>query len=240
MSRRLVVETERSTPLADPGHAARAIDKLRGAAGTWGLAPVRQHGGRQRALRERMQHVGEQQFLMLLFVLQAELDKPGSLVGQTCQKPEHCPIDMMAERADTRGGRPCQQASIRTRVPRADSLVVGIEKIGKSTRRTADSPAPMRSARTVRRTTWCERDAISPDWRPAWTGHIGPRRSAMRRGVPSRHGSPRSAAAVSLLRQRTLPQPDRSSTLSRRRSPGNYGSTVRRTKMGGLSPPIPH
>ena len=73
--------------------------KLRGRLGARRLLPIRQHGGRQWVLRERVQHVGQQKFLMLLLVLQAKFDQRRGIVADVRHQPRHRSIDMRTIRA---------------------------------------------------------------------------------------------------------------------------------------------
>ena len=65
----------------------------------------RRIGGLQRVLRERVQDVGEQQFLMLLFVMEAEFDqrRDFGLVGVRRDEGAHRFIDMGAVFGDLGG-----------------------------------------------------------------------------------------------------------------------------------------
>ena len=54
-----------------PGKSTNRV----GPGGARRLAPAGDHGRDQRTLREGVQHVGDQQFLVLLLVLQAEFDQ---------------------------------------------------------------------------------------------------------------------------------------------------------------------
>ena len=63
-------------------------------------------GGMQRVLREQMQNVGQQQFLMLLFVIAAELDQIGDRGRKiVLHERRHRAVDMVAIRDDRRRAR---------------------------------------------------------------------------------------------------------------------------------------
>ena len=113
--------------MTDAHHPAGAIDEACRSRRARRFAPIRQHRRRQRILRERVQHVGEQQLLVLLLVLQTELDQSGRLVRRMRQQPQHRGIDVAAERADAFGGRARQQPAVGTRVTRTNGLVIGVE-----------------------------------------------------------------------------------------------------------------
>jgi hypothetical protein len=82
-----------------------------------------------------MLDVGEQQFLMLLLVLQPQRDQRASSACRSARRPTgrrqqtgHARIDIAAVGAHFRHGRPRQQATLGTRVLFADAVVIGIEQ----------------------------------------------------------------------------------------------------------------
>ena len=81
-----------------------------------------------------MLDIGHQQFLMLLFVIQAELDQfPDFQVIpmgiQVRYQLVHLCINVRSIAVNLGNGRPRQQAPLRSWKRFADSLVIGIEKI---------------------------------------------------------------------------------------------------------------
>ena len=83
-----------------------------------------------------MQHVGDQQLLVLLFVLEAKRDQVGDgCVGDGCgrigEERDHGGIDMRAIAGDFRDGRAGQQAAPGPWVAGADCFVIGVEKEGE-------------------------------------------------------------------------------------------------------------
>lgn len=87
-------------------------------------------GRAQRVLREQVQHVGQQQLLVLLFVVQAQRDEPPDRLRNAArQQALHGRVHMGAvgEHLVQRGPR--QHAPARPRVAGADGLVVRIEQV---------------------------------------------------------------------------------------------------------------
>jgi len=82
-----------------------------------------------------MQHVGEDQFLVLLLVVQAERDQglhgPPARFIAVADEVLHGRIHMRAIGMDLGQGRPGQQPALRPRMARAQGFVVGVEKIKK-------------------------------------------------------------------------------------------------------------
>jgi hypothetical protein len=79
-----------------------------------------------------VQHIGQQQLLVLLFVLQTQF-KQGADVGQAgrlglLQKPQHTLLHRRAIGLDLGQRWPCQQTPLRARVLLAHRLVVAVEK----------------------------------------------------------------------------------------------------------------
>ena len=119
--------------MADRGDARLALDPFHGGKlrnftrdCRFGLP----HRRAERVLREEMFEVGEQQFLMLLFVLDAEFDQRVRRGGQIGQRGLHRGIDMRAPDADVVERRAGQQAALRARVARAFGLIIAVEQIG--------------------------------------------------------------------------------------------------------------
>ena len=131
MPRPLAIEGEACAVVSDLHHAA--IELPIGRRRAVGLADRDRAGilvGRtQRVLREQMQDVGEQQFLMLLFVIAAEFDQLGDGRRKiVLHERRHRAVDMIAIGDDRleRGAR--DHAASRTRLTSADALVIGIEQ----------------------------------------------------------------------------------------------------------------
>jgi hypothetical protein len=89
--------------------------------------------GRERVLREGMQDVGEDQLLMLLLVIEADLEDAQHLRQARRRgggdEPLHRFIDVGAERGDLVATRPREQPAPGARVTRSGRHVVRIEKI---------------------------------------------------------------------------------------------------------------
>jgi hypothetical protein len=83
----------------------------------------------QGVLREQMQDVRQQQFLMLLFVIASELDQGSDRRRKIIlDKRRHRAVDMGTIGGDRLERGPCDHAASRTRLTRTDALVIGIEK----------------------------------------------------------------------------------------------------------------
>ena len=133
MARPFAVEREAVAGMADRGDARLALEPFHGGKlrnftrdCRFGLPDRRA----ERVLREEMLEVGEQQFLMLLFVLDAELDQHGRRGPQVGQRGLHRGIDMRAPDANLVERRARQQAALRSRVARAFGLIIPVEQIG--------------------------------------------------------------------------------------------------------------
>ena len=108
MPRPFAIEGEAFAVVSDLHHAAIefAVRRRRAV----GLADRNRAGilvGRtQRVLREQMQDVGQQQFLMLLLVIAAELDQPGDGRRKIIlHQRRHRAVDMVAIGGDRRRAR---------------------------------------------------------------------------------------------------------------------------------------
>ena len=120
--------------MADLAHAAGIVDPVerrraacrRGAIGLVGRVDA--------VLREQVQDIHQDQFLMLLLVVQAEHDQRRSLGPDGCRRGGdeafHRRVDMGAIGGNVgrRGAR--QHAALRPRMPVADGVVIGIEQVG--------------------------------------------------------------------------------------------------------------
>ena len=132
MARRLVVEREaaprhgrpRRWPPSNATHSERR--RRRAAAGAAGR---RAHRRPQRVLREQVQQVGQDQLLVLLLVVQAQLDQRADVVGHAAaQQVGHRVVDVRAVRQHLGQRRPRQQAAARPLMARADGVVVRVEQ----------------------------------------------------------------------------------------------------------------
>ena len=88
------------------------------------------HRRAERVLREEMFEVGQQQFLMLLFVLDAELDQTCAAGGRSgsavCTAVSTCARQMRMSLSDGRVSRP----RCGPRVARSFGLIIAVEQIG--------------------------------------------------------------------------------------------------------------
>ncbi len=131
VARAFVVEGEAFVGMADVGqtagktHPARRCRVLRCGHGA-GSGAIR---GVQRVLRKQMQQIGEQQFLMLLLVVQPKLEQRGrgGLARQTLQRR----IDMGAKGQNLFERRPGEQAALRARVAWPNGVVIRVEEIAE-------------------------------------------------------------------------------------------------------------
>ena len=112
-------------------HATVAGDEARGAGRGFRFAPVRQHRGCQGVLGERVQHVGQQQLLVLLLMLQAELHEACRGVREVVQQTQHRGVDMRTIGGDLGDGGPRQQATGWAGVAWTDSLIVRVEQVAE-------------------------------------------------------------------------------------------------------------
>ena len=116
--------------MADLGDAFGQVDPAHRPARRRGLAPATVIGRQQRVFGQRMQDVGQQQLLVLLLMLQAELDQRRDLGRGLGQQPRHRGIDMGAIGADRGAVGPRQHPPLRPGMPRPRRLVVGVEQEG--------------------------------------------------------------------------------------------------------------
>ena len=143
---------------------------------------------------EGREDVREEQLLVLLLMVDAELDEIERGRRKRRQRPLQRRVDMTAIGAHLVERRPAEHAAPGTCVARAFALVIAVEQDKRSARRTADSRAHDRAARRSRRTRSCERGAIWPATRRGTAGSPRRRRSAARRGRASAGGSRTGAA----------------------------------------------
>ena len=134
MRRAFVVEAIALAGPADAVDAGRELGET-AARSRLRLVPIRIIGGRDRILREGVQNVGEDQFLMLLLVVQADLQDAQHLgevrlVG-TCQQTLHRLVDMVPIGGHLGAVRPGQKAAQRARMTGTGRHVVGIEQVAE-------------------------------------------------------------------------------------------------------------
>jgi hypothetical protein len=98
-----------------------------------------------------MQDIGQHQFLMLLFVIEADLDQrrqPGQLLGAgAAEELHHRRIDMLAIGRHLIGSGAGEVAALRPRVARPGADIIGIEQIGI-----------IRIERPIARAVWAEQE----------------------------------------------------------------------------------
>ena len=122
-----IVEGEAIRLVADPGDAAGVfvpVLRLR-LCGWHGRIP---HRHAERVLEQRVLDIGEQQFLVLLFVGEPEFDQRRELLA--CEQRLHRGIDMRAPMADVRQRRARQHPARKAMDALAFCLVIGIEYEG--------------------------------------------------------------------------------------------------------------
>ena len=105
VARPFVIKLKRVAGAADRGDAAMVGDETGGPGSLRGLVPAWDGRGQQRVLREGVQDVGDQQFLVLLLVVQAELDERGGGRRRGRQVIRHRRVDMARGSAVTGGPR---------------------------------------------------------------------------------------------------------------------------------------
>src|SRR5262249_50643895 len=79
--------------------------------------------------RERVLDVSQNQFLVLLLVMQAKLDERNDAGPLFVEQAQHGIINIVSVVGDLRDPRSCDHAAGGTRMPRTDGLVIGIEEI---------------------------------------------------------------------------------------------------------------
>jgi hypothetical protein len=129
-----IVEMKAVAGVADGVDALVEGDPLLAAAGGGRKSPVRVVGGRDRVLGEGVQDVGQHQFLMLLFVVEADLQqrhqaRQRRFVG-LMEKFYHGGVDMLAVGGDFRSARAGEVAALGPGVAGAGADVIGIEQEG--------------------------------------------------------------------------------------------------------------
>ncbi len=133
VARSLAVEGEAASVMSGRHDAFGALDPLhRGKRRNFTRDPFfgGPHGGAERVLREEVLEVGEQQFLMLLFVVDTKLDKRQRARRKIGQRGLDRSIDMRAPDAHLFERRPRQQPAVRTRVTRPFGFIIAVEEEG--------------------------------------------------------------------------------------------------------------
>ena len=140
--RRFVVEAEAVALVANGMNAGRHIDIDAARANTsWNLRsagrlPVRVISRIGRVLREGVQDVGDQQFLVLLFVMQADLENLEYARRVRRRHGLDQPLDRLVDMGTIAGDilavRAGDQAALRARMARAGGDVIGVEQEGKT------------------------------------------------------------------------------------------------------------
>ena len=86
-------------------------------------------GGAQRVARQHVLDVHDEQLLVLLLVVQAELEQLGGpRRDRSIEQLAHRDVDVLAVPGDLGAARPRDQAALGAGVPRPDRLVVGVEE----------------------------------------------------------------------------------------------------------------
>ena len=138
VARALVVERKALAAMAHGMHATRhGLPLQRGRRSI--CRPRRRHalfllsiGRPQRVARQQVLDVGQQQFLVLLFMLQAQLQQRGQtrrrLRAPVLEHLQHALVHRLAIGQHPRQRGPGQQPALGTRMPRTHLLVVGVEQ----------------------------------------------------------------------------------------------------------------
>ena len=135
--RRLVVEAEAVALVADRMDAGRHIDIAAARPGCRARRlPVGVIGRIGRVLREGVQNVGDQQFLVLLLVMQADFENLEHARRVRRRHGLDQPLDRLVDMGTIAGDilavRAGDQAALRARMARAGGDVIGVEQEGKA------------------------------------------------------------------------------------------------------------
>ena len=129
MSGRLVVEREAVAGVADVDEAAVVVQPTAGMRGGGDDGRVRV-GRREGMTRQQMEGVHQDQLLVLLLVVDAELDQVELLGGRVgIEQSVHRLVDVVAVVDDPLVGWPGQQAALGPRLTASDRLVVAVEQV---------------------------------------------------------------------------------------------------------------
>src|SRR5579883_2370165 len=135
VARRLIVKGETGAAMPDLIQPAGKFDPGERRGGLLHLQLRRLIARQQRVDPKDVLDIHQDQFLMLLLVVKAELDErrgglPLRRVG-ALDEPRHRGADMVAIGGNRIEGRPRQQPALRPRVAGSDRLVIGVEQIRK-------------------------------------------------------------------------------------------------------------
>jgi hypothetical protein len=127
----LVVEREAGAVVADRDAAAREVDeRQRTRAPAWNRP--RLVGGRERVDAEVVLDIGDDQLLMLLFVMEPELHdclERGDALGIGVEQRRHRLVDVGAIRIHLGDGRAREMAALGPRERMSDALVIRVEQM---------------------------------------------------------------------------------------------------------------
>ncbi len=155
MRRPFVVEREARALVTDGVNAGDELpSSVAAALLPCGQLPMRIVGRIGRILRERVQEVGQHQFLMLLFMMQPDFHDRKDPFGfrRGFDQLRHGGIDMGAIGGRLGNAGPRDQAALRPGLPRARRHVIGIEQKGEALVERTIDPAQMGATETARKT----------------------------------------------------------------------------------------
>src|SRR5690606_24693753 len=129
----LIIPREPVTRMADLVNAARILDPADRIGFRWGHAELsRTVGGAQRIGGKKRQNIGQQQFLMLLLVINADLDEPGNFrPGREFpgEKRRQRIVDMRAISKHALARGPGEETAPRARLARTNALIIRVETV---------------------------------------------------------------------------------------------------------------
>ena len=145
-----------------------------------------------RVLREGVQDIGEQQFLVLLLVMQADLqnreDARRVRRRHLLDQPLDRRIDMGAIAGDVRAVRPGDQAALRAGVARPGGDVIGVEQERKTLIENLVAGIVRHQQELLEEPGDVGAVPFCRGWRRPSIGRSGPRPTKARRAFPSRRG----------------------------------------------------
>ena len=196
VARPFAVEGESRSPVrrsrpARRGPAGSSTVRPRGTARRRAIAI----GRFERILGEGGEDVGQEQLLVLLLMIDAELDQLERAGGQVGQDACRAPRRHGARQSRTSSSdRPAEHAALRPRMALALALVIAVEQIRRSARRTAGSPATWsRSTKVSKNQVVCARCHLAGE--ASGSGWIVASASRQRRGEIERQRARRARAA---------------------------------------------
>ncbi|MDO9369233.1 MAG: hypothetical protein Q7T68_11750 [Sphingopyxis sp.] len=129
VTRALAIESEAIAAMPDRRHAGGALDPFhRGKLRNFTRDHILPHRRAKRILREEMLQIGEQQFLMLLLVVDAEFDERLRRRRQVGQRSLNRGVNVRTPDTDFVERRPGQQAALRPRMARTFGFVIAVEE----------------------------------------------------------------------------------------------------------------